>query len=84
MSEIRFSTHNIMFVCTFYIIVSEIADWNYFFDIRQLYASSAEKHKIANDNVHSKRCNLCLPYVKHAFNVRHKTYVKGMDRAPYV
>ena len=23
-------------------------------------------------------------YVKHAFNVRHKTYVKRMDQAPYV
>ena len=24
-------------------------------------------------------CNVLLPYVKHALNVRYKTYVKGMD-----
>ena len=34
--------------------------------------------------IHSKKCNVCLPYVKHALNVRYKTYVKRMDRAPYV
>ena len=28
--------------------------------------------------------NVHLPYVKHALNVRYKTYVKCMDRAPYV
>ena len=25
--------------------------------------------------VHSKKCNIRLPYVKHALNVRYKTYV---------
>ena len=25
--------------------------------------------------IHSKKCNIRLPYVKHALNVRHKTYV---------
>ena len=29
-------------------------------------------------------CNLRLPYVKHALNVRYKMYVERMDRAPYV
>ena len=31
-----------------------------------------------------KAQNVRLPYVKHALNVRHKTYVNGMYRAPYV
>ena len=35
-------------------------------------------------SVHSKKCNVRLPYVKHALNVCYKTYVKRMDRAPYV
>ena len=34
--------------------------------------------------VHSKKWNVRLPYVKHALNVRYKTYVKRIDRAPYV
>ena len=34
--------------------------------------------------VHSNKCNVRLPYVKHALNVRYKTYIKRMDRAPYV
>ena len=34
--------------------------------------------------IHSKMCNIRLPYVKHAFNVRYKAYVKRMDRVPYV
>ena len=29
-------------------------------------------------------CNILLPYVKHALNVRYKIYVKRMDWAPYV
>ena len=35
-------------------------------------------------SLHSKKCNVRLPYVKHALNVRYKTYVKRMDRALYV
>ena len=46
-------------------------------------ASGVQKHLI-NDLIHSKKCNARLPYVKHALNVRYKTYVKRMDRAPYV
>ena len=34
--------------------------------------------------IHIKMCNIRLPYVKHALYVRYKTYVKRMDRAPYV
>ena len=34
--------------------------------------------------IHSKKCNVRLPYVRYALNVRYKTYVKRMDRAPYV
>ena len=36
-----------------------------------------------NFNLHSKKCNVRLLYVKHALNVRFETYVKRMDRAPY-
>ena len=35
-------------------------------------------------DLHSKKGKVRLPYVKHALNVRYKTYVKRMDRAPYV
>ena len=35
-------------------------------------------------HVYSKMCNVRLPYIKHALYVRYKTYVKRMDRAPYV
>ena len=34
--------------------------------------------------IHSKKWNVRLPYVKHALNVHYKTFVKRMDRAPYV
>ena len=34
--------------------------------------------------IHSKKCSVRLPYVKHALSVRYKTYVKRMDRALYV
>ena len=29
--------------------------------------------------VHSKKRNLCLPYVKHVLNVRNNMYIKRMD-----
>ena len=45
------------------------------------FCSASEKNMKV---LHSKKCNVCLPYVKHALNVRYKTYVKRMDRAPYV
>ena len=34
--------------------------------------------------VYSKMCNVRLLSVKHALNVRFETYVKRMDRVPYV
>ena len=34
--------------------------------------------------IHSKKCNVRLPYIKHALNVRYKTYVNRIDRAPFV
>ena len=40
--------------------------------------------QFSENELHSKKCNVRLPYVKHALNVRNKTYVKRMVRAPYV
>ena len=40
-------------------------------------------HSIAV-SLHGNKCNVRLPYVKHAFNVRYKTEDKHTDRAPYV
>ena len=34
--------------------------------------------------IHSKKCNVCFTYIKHALNVRYKTYIKRMNRVPYV
>ena len=34
--------------------------------------------------VHSKKCSVFFPYVKHALNVLYKMYIKHMDRTPYV
>ena len=34
--------------------------------------------------IHSKKCNICLTYVKHALNVRYKTYVKRINRVTSV
>ena len=51
------------------------------------YLPSFEPYVIESElniYIHSKMCNVRLPYVKHALNVRYKTYVKRMDRAPYV
>ena len=34
--------------------------------------------------LHSKKCNVRLPYVKHALTVRYKMYIKRIDGAPYI
>ena len=47
--------------------------------LEDLWSNSSDTRQ-----VHSKKCNVRLPYVKHALNVRRKTYIKRMDRAPYV
>ena len=44
------------------------------------YNKPLELYKV----IHSKKCNLRLPYEKHVLNVRCITYIKRMDRAPYI